>query len=217
VVEALLKKGFDPNKRDYRDMTSLYIAASIKNTSVDVIRILLHYGANPNALCWSPAYSPLHIALQVTAKLDIIKILVDHGANVNLQVNSNRLNGTVTQPDDNPNVGDVDLFANIAPPAFKPRNHTPFAVAALNSRTRPQVFMFLLQHGADPHTPDSCGVTAHQRILRRSNERKVFYETLLSIVAMCAAKTINRVGKRSLVKILPVNILWELRSFLWLL
>jgi ankyrin repeat protein len=200
VVEALLRRGFDPNKRDYRDMTPLYIALSItrssRQSSIDSIRILLEYGADPNVLCSSPAYSPLHIALQFGTSLkEKLNLLFQYGANANLQVNSNCLRPS-----------DVDA-------RFFP-NHTPFTIAARNRGTSPQIFAILLQNGADPHTPDSSGITGHESILKSTKEKKAIYETWCILIAICVAKKIKRLRQGSTIAVLPIEILRRLSLFL---
>jgi ankyrin repeat protein len=57
----------------------LHIAS--KTNSVDIVRILLDYGANPNSINAFGA-TPLHIAVKYE-NLETVKILLVYGADVN--------------------------------------------------------------------------------------------------------------------------------------
>ncbi len=86
-VKALLENGTDPNivlKPD--SATALMYAADKPNTS-EYVRLLLRYGANPNAVAPTGSYgTPLITA--AGARLESVKLLVAAGANINYACDS---------------------------------------------------------------------------------------------------------------------------------
>jgi ankyrin repeat protein len=77
-VQALLKRGADPNARNGLDFTPLFIAAASHQT--DVMETLLHAGANPDAT--SSVGTPLMFAVQ-SGNVPGINLLLSHGVNIN--------------------------------------------------------------------------------------------------------------------------------------
>lgn len=85
-MEALLQAGADPNlpmhmKAKLGEWDEFLIVAAAQAEDVELLRILLDYGADPER------QSSRHTALTVGAGcLECIKVLVQHGANINRQV-----------------------------------------------------------------------------------------------------------------------------------
>lgn len=97
-VKALLDLGADPNLpndsiSDKGD-NSVIIASRYSDISIEILKLLLKYGGNPNSTeCgrnydmdgdWIPARSSaLSCAVSISGEIEKVKILVEAGANVN--------------------------------------------------------------------------------------------------------------------------------------
>ena len=79
ITVMLLKLKAKPNKRCYKKLTPLHIA--IRNNSIDIIRILLAYGAKFNKKY--KGKTPLQLAIEAN-KHRIAKILLEKGASMNI-------------------------------------------------------------------------------------------------------------------------------------
>lgn len=88
IVEALLKYGANPNKKDLEyGFTALLIASY--NGNYSVVKLLLDKGANPNESEGKTYQTPLHIAAQ-KGYLDIVKLLIEKKADFTLKDASGR-------------------------------------------------------------------------------------------------------------------------------
>ncbi|WP_299220235.1 ankyrin repeat domain-containing protein [uncultured Aquimarina sp.] len=91
LLEALLKKGVDINRKDTTGDTILRkVCASLKGdnqNAVDVVKLLLEYKANPNipltAEGWRKGMIPVHFAVKNEA-IDVTKLLISASADVNV-------------------------------------------------------------------------------------------------------------------------------------
>jgi ankyrin repeat protein len=72
-------KQFDLN--NVSDLGDTVLMASIRNNSLEILKILLESGANPN-ISDSGGWFPLHFAVQKGC-IDIVKTLIDFGADIN--------------------------------------------------------------------------------------------------------------------------------------
>ena len=77
-AELLIKEGANPNTQDHNGWTPLHEVAQRKR--LDLVRLLLDAGANPNIPGGDENYTPLHDAVEV-GSIDIVEILVERGAN----------------------------------------------------------------------------------------------------------------------------------------
>ena len=84
MVEAKLMS--DPyaiaNQKDYLGRTPLWQAISLDNDfdSVEIVRLLITYGANLNKQCFG--ITPLSLAVKV-GNSEIVKLLIENGATIN--------------------------------------------------------------------------------------------------------------------------------------
>ena len=78
-VRALLASGAvpDEHRRAYANRTALHMAAA--RSRVDVARLLLEHGADPNARLTDGVTTPLHFAA-CAGNVEIIKLLLENGA-----------------------------------------------------------------------------------------------------------------------------------------
>ena len=88
LVELLLKAGANANLQDDTGFTPLNTAA--EHGHIEVMRLLLAHGADPNLACPSDQAStvngqaPIHSAA-IRGDVEMLRLLVDKGALLNLQ------------------------------------------------------------------------------------------------------------------------------------
>jgi ankyrin repeat protein len=165
-VKELLKKGADPNIKNYDGWTPLHIAAS--KGHVDVVRLLLEHGADPNAQD-KYANTPLHWAAS-EGHVDIARLLLEHGADPDAEDNYGftPLHLAVSR-------GRVDVVKFLLkhgadPNAKDEKGDTPLHWAASSGRV--DVVKLLLEHGADPTVKDKDGKTPLD-VAREKGRRRV--------------------------------------------
>ena len=76
-----LGKGFDPNRKNPDNLTPLHLAA--RQGHLEIARLLLEKGADPNRRQDATARTPLHLAVQHQNE-QVTKLLLERGANPNL-------------------------------------------------------------------------------------------------------------------------------------
>lgn len=81
-LEDILKKNFDPNTRDEDGRTLLFHAVINKN--LQIVKLLLEHGADPNAKDYEDRLSPIITAGGHGTK-EIIELLMEHGADINVR------------------------------------------------------------------------------------------------------------------------------------
>ncbi|XP_019857637.1 PREDICTED: ankyrin-1-like [Amphimedon queenslandica] len=81
IVELLLKEQVDPNIQTNDQFTSLIIACSAQIDNIEIVRLLLQYGADPNAKIDKTGTTPLLLAVNF-GRSEILTELINVGANV---------------------------------------------------------------------------------------------------------------------------------------
>ena len=77
-VMDMIEQGIDVNYQDDTNETALYVAS--ENGQIDIVKILLENGANPNLQENVHGETPLMVATKI-GRIDIMKILLENGAN----------------------------------------------------------------------------------------------------------------------------------------
>lgn len=146
-VRALLEGGADVNAAHGDGMTALHWAA--QNARPEIAEMLVHAGANLEAVTRLGDVTPLHLAAR-SGSGAIVKLLVDRGADVSVRTSS----GGSTPLHFAAASGDVEsataLMAGGADVDVREerRLQTPLMFAAAGGRT--MAVIALLDHGADP-------------------------------------------------------------------
>lgn len=185
-VEALLKRGADPDSRNGLEFTPLYIAAASHQPAV--VRALLKAGADPNAdspygtpLCFASAsanldganvllargvdvnavrtdrITPLMLAAN-TGLPNLVDLLIKHKAAVNAKDNDGATALLFAARQGNTPVSRILLDAGAQINALDSHRQSPLMAASVNGRLA-EVKM-LLDGGADPNIRDAKGRTA---------------------------------------------------------
>ncbi len=89
TLEYLLKKGADPNLYDFYDGTSPIIHACQNSSNIELVKLLIRFGANPNDVEFgkrrkgnSTRFTPLMAACQ-NGNLDLVRLLLKAGVDIN--------------------------------------------------------------------------------------------------------------------------------------
>ena len=144
ITNFLLDEGADPNRRCLAHAGSgHYLRQSVKSSSLDITKTLLHHGARIQ----------FSGAIQEAAKLgrvDVLELLLNNGADVN-----------ETLP--------ADVGFLIHDKRYQQASESPLHIAALHD----QIYSvkWLLAHGADPNITDGQGRTPVVIALASTNER----------------------------------------------
>lgn len=81
LVRVELDKGVDPNRKNPDKLTPLHLAA--RQGHLEISRLLLEKGADPDRMQDTTARTPLHLAVQHQHE-QVTKLLLERGANPNL-------------------------------------------------------------------------------------------------------------------------------------
>ena len=87
TVDRLLRKGMSVNMNDEGGWTALHRATAFNQT--DVIKRLLHEGADVNRQIRFFKNTPLHMAAEYN-KTEAVRLLLDNGADINLKNDNNK-------------------------------------------------------------------------------------------------------------------------------
>ena len=87
-VEHLIKEGADPNTQDNNGWTPLHEVAQRNN--IEILRLLLDAGANPNVPGGDENYTPLHDAVEA-GHVETIELLIERGADKKLRDKNGRI------------------------------------------------------------------------------------------------------------------------------
>ena len=79
-TQVILASGFNPNTRDNMGATALHDA--VWSGHIELVRLLLDHGADPNIPHAEGLSTPLHYAA-IKGQAAIAALLLDHGANIN--------------------------------------------------------------------------------------------------------------------------------------
>jgi ankyrin repeat protein len=137
---------------DSYDENALYVAS--RRGCADIVRLLISHGADPNEECGG--WTPLHAASEHGSP-EIARVLLEHGANPNAL---NRSGGTALHVALEFTVVELLLDQGMDVDVRDKRGWTPLHEAAYDLNL--QVFVALLDRGADPHAQTNKGETPFQ-------------------------------------------------------
>lgn len=168
-ISSLLENGYDPNtileKSPYwRPLEAAIEEIGLYDGSIEIVRILLRFGADPNAWDGQHRVTPLHSAIRYNNK-EAIQLLLEAGANPNAVSNlgESALSWAVEQND----YEMVKLFLRFGADKTineftPPCGYTPLTMAARQMNVK--MIELLLSAGADPNALDEDCCTALMRL-----------------------------------------------------
>jgi hypothetical protein len=168
VVHYLLRHGVDVNVRDSANDTSLLLS-SWKGHG-DVVQCLLEHGADVD-LRDQYHDAPLNLAA-VWGHFDAVRLLLEHNADVHSQgyLGLTPLHGAICGIKHTgvfPGVVQLLLERGANPNTRNTRHQTPLHTLLLDNPDRLDVFLILVEHGADVDSEDGDGKTTLQMSLER--------------------------------------------------
>jgi len=201
IVVLLLERGADTEIRSGSNRTALYMASS--RGYADVVRSLIDRSADLNAICqdcdndgYKVKWTPLHVAIYKEHR-DIAVLLLERGADTETRGHRNQ---TALYMASSRRCADIvrllisygaDLNAECET-IEKYGNHvkwTPLHVAIWDGT--PPIARTLLEHGADPNSPDNFGTTALHLASHTRPRAVTFAEVLLEYGANVDARDEN--------------------------
>lgn len=152
TVQALLQRGFDPNTRDPKGLSGLYLA--VREPSPKVARTLIDWPQTDVEARSPQDESPLMMAA-LKGQLELAKLLIARGADVNkpgwAPLHYAATNGHLE-------LMQLLLEENAYIDAESPNGSTPLMMAALYGS--PEAVQLLLDAGADPLLKNQLGLSA---------------------------------------------------------
>jgi ankyrin repeat protein len=191
-VAALLSQGADPNTLLVESPHWRPLAAALEEVGwydgpMEIVRLLLQAGADPNGWDGEHNSTPLHLAMRLNNK-EAIQLLLEAGADPNLvsAEGESALSWAVEQ-------GDVEMAklllrhgAGKTINAFGPPcGYTPLDFAA--RKLSLPLIELLLEAGADPEAPDEDGYTARDRLPPRDKSDPEVWDAALELLALRTA------------------------------
>ena len=159
IARMLLERGADVNYTDNHGRSPLHIAE--RHPSIDLIRLLLNYGANIDASDTWRGETALHDASS-KGHITVVKLLLEHGANVNARSKSRWTPLHSTTMMGHPKVVELVLDHGADVNAQNEDGWTALHLAAFNGHF--EILAVLLEHGADPHAQTNEGKTPIQLV-----------------------------------------------------
>jgi ankyrin repeat protein len=185
AVRALVRQGADVNAPHGDGMTALHWAA--RNGDAEMAEILIHAGANLEAVTRIGAHRPLHVASRA-GQTQVVRVLLQGGANAKATTSNGLvalhyaaaagINDAVTA------LLDAGVDTNVREPAW---GHTPLMLAAAENRA--STIRLLLSRGADAsltatleqiperQTVDGAARTARNQVLEAFRQQAKNPET----------------------------------------
>ncbi len=181
VVRELLSRGAEVHPLNNARNDALKAAAAAGD--VEVLRVLLDHGADPNSKAAIQASSGGNTALMVAAQcghLEIVRMLLARGADVNVQTaNGNAVShAAFTHRQEVVRLlldhrADTNVRGNRIQSSRKDTGLTPLMYAAYNERNDATIVQWLLERGADVDARASSGETALSIARQRGRTRIV--------------------------------------------
>lgn len=83
LVESLLRRGADVNKKTSLRITNLFLAVNMGRKKI--VKVLLRHGADVNALTGDRELTALHVLDEDDLDHETLRLILDHGADLNLK------------------------------------------------------------------------------------------------------------------------------------
>jgi len=160
-ARAAIQRRADVNNRN--SAGSIIISRAVQNGNIEIVRLLLDNGANPNVIGTVSSDHPLTNAIE-KGNLEMVKLLIDKGANVNARnsIGSSPLRSAISE-------GNIEMVKLLVDRGVNINNSdrygTPFPAAAQAQNI--ELLRFLLERGANIngrcHNTLNLGVQVNDR------------------------------------------------------
>ncbi|KAJ3523144.1 hypothetical protein NMY22_g11578 [Coprinellus aureogranulatus] len=155
-ILPLLEDRVEPKEKALHCHPILHFALTNEKVTIDIVRLLLEHGANPNAGALQFKPSALHVALgnNSEASVDVVQLLLEHGANPNLRDHGGNAALHIACSRGGGVKDDVIrllLERGAYPGFFNDQWTTELQLACSNHDIDANVIRVLLEHGVDPN------------------------------------------------------------------
>ena len=166
IIRKLIGQGTQVNAKNKDNCTALMLAYSKGN--VDVIKILLKAGADPN-IADANGDTLSHYAVRGNASKEVLQNIIDHGADVNVTNNENQTALLLACEDGNENAITVLLKAG-ADPNIADADGDICLHDAVRRDNSKEVIQAIIDHGADVNATNQDNCTALMFACHKGNE-----------------------------------------------
>jgi ankyrin repeat protein len=217
IVRLLLDKGADPNQARNDTRGSAVTMAAQQNVNPKLMKLLLTNGrikGDPNHRNFSDV-TPVFMATQRNVSLELMKLLLANGGDPNIP---NKEGGTAifmaAQKNVSPELMRLLLEAQGEPNRARLDGCTPLIFAA-HQNVGVHLMLVLLEYGANPYLNDPSGKNAidTSKICGNANLHVVLQGVSVMLSLMTCFQ--KRIGVRSSIAVLPIEIFRRIKSFLY--
>ena len=175
-LRLLLDAGADPNKiNDYGDIDFSIINQVVEDDDVDIVKLLLENGLNPNNEKYS--VKPLYIASENGA-LENIKVLINAGADIDHKSRDYLGMTALMIASQNNHLDVVELLLDAgANPNIQDIDGNTSLFISLEEDVSENIIQILLEAGADPYIKNNNGANSIL-IAKRYTDRKKYLEIM---------------------------------------
>lgn len=151
VVKLLLAAGAGANRLDEGEYSPLHFACI--DGHVAAAKALLQAGAIPEIQTREGGFTPLHLAVK-SGSLDLVQLLLEHGSDVKAQTTEGQTVLHLATA-----LGNESLVKLVLDSGVEKDSRDIYGIRPIHDAPNAAITRLLLDHGADPHSPDKFDET----------------------------------------------------------
>ena len=151
VVKLLLSAGAGANRLDKGEYSPLHCACI--DGHVAAAKALLQAGAIPETRTGEGGFTPLHLAVK-SGSLDLVQLLLEHGSDIKTQTTAGQTVLHLATA-----LGNERLVKFALDSGVEKDSRDVYGIRPIHDAPNGAITRLLLEHGADPHSPDKFDET----------------------------------------------------------